>query len=129
MLDELVHRAFQAFNQRDLAALLEIVHPEVRLHSLMTEAEGGDFTGHDGVRDWQRAILEIFPDWCPQLREVNDRGDAAIVRFHITATAAGSGARIDQGYWMAVHSRDGLVDFFGFYRSQPDASEALASHG
>ena len=45
--------------------------------------------------------------------------------FDVTATAAGSGARIEQSYWQAMRVRDGAVDFFGFYRSEEEALGAL----
>jgi ketosteroid isomerase-like protein len=126
VLDDLVQRAFDAFNRKDLEGLLELLHPEVHVHSLMTEAECVDYFGHQGVREWHAAVFEIFPDWQPKLREVRDHGDsAATAVFVATATAAGSGVRIEQSYWEATHVRDGLVDFFGFYRSEGDAREAL----
>jgi ketosteroid isomerase-like protein len=121
----LVHRAFDAFNRRDLDGLLELLHPEVRVHSLMTEAECEDYTGYEGVRVWHAAVYEIFPDWGPQIREIHDLGDAALVGFDAKATAAGSGVRIEQSYWQAMSLRDGAVDFFGFYRSEEEALAAL----
>jgi ketosteroid isomerase-like protein len=121
----LVHRAFEAFNARDLDGLLELLHADVRVHSLMTEAECEDYAGHEGVRQWHAAVYEIFPDWCPQIREIHDLGGAAVVAFDVTATAAGSGVRIEHGYWHALSVRDDAVDFFGFYRSRAEALEAL----
>jgi ketosteroid isomerase-like protein len=126
VLDDLVHRAFDAFNRRDLDGLLAMLAPDVRVHSLMTEAEREDYHGHEGVREWHAAVFEIFPDWRPLAREIRELGDGAvIVVFDVTATAAGSGARIEQSYWQAARVRDGLIEFFGFYRSEEDAREAL----
>jgi hypothetical protein len=76
--------SFDAFNRRDLEGLLELLHPDVRVHSLMTEAECSDYAGHDGVRAWHA-----------------------------------------EGYWQAMSLRDGAVDFFGFYRNEEEALEAL----
>jgi ketosteroid isomerase-like protein len=126
MLDELVHRAFVTFNRRDLDGLLELLHEDVQVHSLMTEAERQDYHGHEGVREWHAAVYDVFPDWRPQPREVHAVGDdAVVVPFDVTATAAGSGVRLEQGYWLAARVRDGLVSFYGFYRSERDALEAL----
>jgi ketosteroid isomerase-like protein len=126
MLEELVRRAFEKFNSRDLDGLLELLHEDVRVHSLMTEAERQDYHGHQGVREWQAAVFDVFPDWCPQPREVHAVGDdAVVVPFDVTATGAGSGVRLEQGYWLAARVRDGLIDFYGFYRREQDALEAL----
>ena len=122
----LLTRAFEMFNRRDVDGLLELLHPEVRVHSLMTEAEGADYVGHDGVRRWQTAVLDIFPDWCPQLREIDELGGGAVLgRFAVTATGGGSGAPIDQAYWVAGQMREGRILFYGFYRTEGDAREAL----
>jgi ketosteroid isomerase-like protein len=55
-LEPLVRRSFAAFNARDVEGLLELLDPEVRVRSLMTEAEGAVYSGHDGVRAWLAAI-------------------------------------------------------------------------
>ena len=125
MCQSLVRRAFDAFNRGDVDGLLELLHPEIRVRSLMTEAERQDYQGHAGVREWYAAVIEIFPDWCPTMREIDDLGDAAVVAFDVTATAAGSGVRIEQGYWQAVRIRDGVVDLFGLSRSEVEALAAL----
>jgi ketosteroid isomerase-like protein len=124
-MQELVQRAFATFNAGDLDGLLELLHPDVRVRSLMTEAERSDYHGHQGVREWHAAVFEIFPDWCPRARAVEDLGDAAVVRFDVTATAAASGVRIEQCYWLAARRRGGAIDFFGFFRSEDDARAAL----
>ena len=49
-MGDLVDRAFKAFNSRDLEGLLTLLHPEVRVRSLMTEAERAGYDGHKGVR-------------------------------------------------------------------------------
>jgi ketosteroid isomerase-like protein len=56
---ELVRRAFDAYNSRDLEGLLSLMHPEVHVRSLMTEAERSDYHGHQGVREWYAAIFEV----------------------------------------------------------------------
>ena len=125
MVADLVRRAFDKFNSGDLEGLLELLDPDVRVHSLMTEPERTEYHGHEGVREWYAAVFQIFPDWHPEPREIEDLGDASILRFDVTATAATSGVRIEQSYWQAGRFRDGLITFFGFYRSEEDARKAL----
>jgi ketosteroid isomerase-like protein len=125
MVVDLVRRAFDAFNRGDIEGLLELLDPDIRIHSLMTEPERAEYHGYQGVRDWFAAIFEIFPAWRPEPREIEDLGDASILRFDVTATAVTSGVRIDQSYWQAGRFRDGLITFFGFYRSEEDARKAL----
>jgi ketosteroid isomerase-like protein len=124
-MQELVQRAFATFNARDLDGLLELLHPDVRVRSLMTEAERAVYEGHPGVREWYAAVFDVFPDWSPQIREIHEVEGRAIIPFDVTATATGSGVRIEQSYWAAVRVRDGAIDFFGFFRSEDDAAAAL----
>lgn len=56
---------------------------------------------------------------------MRDVGNGVVACFEVAATAAGSGVRIEQVYWHAASVRDGLVDFFGFYRSEAEALAAL----
>ena len=96
----------------------------------MTEAERADYHGHRGVREWYAAVFDVFPDWSPVIDEISLVGDdAVVISFTANATGVGSGIRIEQGYWQGVHLRDGLVDYFGFFRSRAEALEALGLGG
>jgi ketosteroid isomerase-like protein len=45
---ELLHRAYDAFNRRDLDALLALCDPDVEFISYTMQVEGGDpYRGHD----------------------------------------------------------------------------------
>lgn len=91
----------------------------------MTEAERIHYHGHEGVREWMAAVFEIFPDWTPIPAELRDFGGKVLVRMEVTATAATSGVRIDQGFWSAATLRGGMVTWFGFFRTEEDALAAL----
>lgn len=125
-VDELVRRMFDAYNSRDVEALLAVLHPSVRIHSLITEGQPADYHGHQGAREWFTAVSDVFDDWSSvidEIRPVADQG--AAVAFTVTVTGSASGARIDQSYWQGIRSRDGLVDYVGFFRSEEDALSAL----
>ena len=48
---ELVHRAADAFNQRDLDAYLTGLDPAVEFRSRVVGMKGG-YHGHEGIRRW-----------------------------------------------------------------------------
>lgn len=123
---ELITSAFDAWKRRDVDALVLLLDPDVRLRSLMTEPERQYYHGHEGVRQWLAAVLEVFPDWNPEIQEIKELDDSAVVRFHATATGHGSGVTIDSDYWLCVQLRDGKAFFFGFYRTEDDARSGLA---
>jgi ketosteroid isomerase-like protein len=126
MAEELVRRAVNAFMARDLEGILALADPRIELRSLLTEAERPLYHGHEGVRDWWRAVFGVFPDWRPQPRRASyDEDGAVVLGLDVTATGAGSGVPIDQTYWLGARVRAGKITFFGFFRTESDALEAV----
>jgi ketosteroid isomerase-like protein len=126
MAEELVQRAVSAFMARDLEGVLALADPEIELRSLLTEAERPLYHGHDGVRDWFEAVFGVFPDWRPQPRRASyDEDGAVVIGLDVTATGAESGVPIDQTYWLGARVQAGKISFFGFFRTQEDALEAV----
>jgi ketosteroid isomerase-like protein len=126
MSEEVVMRAVRAFMGRDLDGILELADPRIVLRSLLTEAERPLYHGHDGVREWFHAVFGVFPDWRPEPRRASyDEDGAVVVPLDVTATGAGSGVPIDQTYWLGAQVEAGKITFFGFFRTEPDALEAV----
>ena len=57
--EDLIHKAYSAFNARDIDTALSTFHPEVQWPKAF---EGGYVTGHDEIREyWTRQWTEINP--------------------------------------------------------------------
>jgi ketosteroid isomerase-like protein len=126
MSQEVVLRAVGAFKARDLDGLLALADRRIVLRSLLTEPERALYHGHDGVRDWFNAVFGVFPDWLPEPRRPShDQDGAVVVALDVTATGAGSGAPIDQTYWLGAQVEADKIRFFGFFRTEADALEAV----
>jgi ketosteroid isomerase-like protein len=126
MAEELVRRAVNAFMARDLPGLLELAHEEIVLRSLLTEAERPLYHGHEGVREWFDAVFGVFPDWRPAPRSASlDEHGSVVVCLDVTATGAVSGAPIDQVYWLGARVEADKLVFFGFFRTEGDALDAV----
>ena len=126
MSEQLVRRAVDAFMEQDLAGILAVADPEIELRSLLTEAERPLYSGHDGVREWFDAVFGVFPDWRPQPRDATyDEQDAVVIPLDVTAHGAGSGAPVDQSYWLGARVRADKIIFFGFFRTESDAVDAV----
>lgn len=62
-ISHLIHKAYAAFNSRDIAAALTTFHPQVEWPKAF---EGGYVNGHDAIRDyWTRQWTEINPRVAP----------------------------------------------------------------
>jgi len=126
MAEAIVRRAVDAFMARDLDGILAVSDDEIVLRSLLTEAERPLYHGHDGVRDWFDAVFGVFPDWKPLPRPAShDEEGAVVIGLDVTATAAESRVPIDQTYWLGARVRDAKIVFFGFFRTEHDALEAI----
>jgi ketosteroid isomerase-like protein len=106
--EETLQRTYQAFNDRDIDAVLERVHPEVDWPNAW---EGGRVVGRDAVRDyWTRQFAEISSTVEPE--SFTEEPDGAVtVQVHQVVRDANSGelltdSRVRHRYWF---DKDGLV--------------------
>ena len=70
---ELAYRASDAFNRRDLGALLALTDDYVEVVSFCAAMEG-DYHGHAGMRRWWPNLFHVFPDFNIEVVEVRDLG-------------------------------------------------------
>jgi ketosteroid isomerase-like protein len=128
MAEQLVRSAVEAFMARDIDGILAVADEEIVLRSLLTEAERPLYYGHDGVRDWFENVFGVFPDWSPRPRPAShDQDGSVVIGLDVTATGAGSGAPVDQTYWLGARVRAAKIIFFGFFRTEEDALDAVSS--
>lgn len=120
---ELAHRGYDAFNRRDLGALLALMDADVEYVSGLVEMEGG-YHGHDGIRRWWKNLLDIFPDFTVEVVEVRDLGDMTVATLRNRAHSAGSDTMVEQGQWVVGQWRDKKLVWGGGYRTEADALEA-----
>ena len=121
---EALRRAYAAVNRGDLDGLLVTVHPDVEFTSLVAEAEGETFRGHDGVRRWWKEVALLLGGLRGEFEEVRDLGDTVLAR--IVATYRPRGVEVRQTVWHLAHYRDGTVRSWHFFRTE---EEALAAAG
>jgi ketosteroid isomerase-like protein len=122
----LVETALEAINRRDVDALVATLDEGVELRSLLTEAERPVYHGHQEVREWLSAVLEVFPDWRPAVQVLEEEDGGVLVNFVVDAHGSGSGAPIHQTYWVGVRVARGKITFVRFCRTRQEALEALS---
>ena len=54
---EVMEAAYAAITRDDLDAFLALAHPEIEFRSLIAEAEGRAYRGHEGVREWWDSVI------------------------------------------------------------------------
>ena len=121
---ELAHQAYEALQRHDIDGFLEYVDPEAVWNSLLLEMEGPLY-GHAGVRAWWSNLLAVFPDWAPVLVEARALGNFVVVHARGTGSALVSGVGIDQDLWQVAEMRDGRIVWYGAFRTEREALEAV----
>ena len=57
---ELLRRWIEAFNAREIDAMIAHCDPSIELHSVFAAAGGAVYSGHDGLRRWQRDLEDAW---------------------------------------------------------------------
>jgi ketosteroid isomerase-like protein len=121
-LRRLADVAFGALNSGDLDGFLALVAEDVEFTSMVAEAEGTTFRGHEGVREWWETVRGAFKDPRWEVLEVRGSGEWGVTRIRSTGTL--SGVPVAQAVWQAARLRDGKLTWWAFFRSEGEALEA-----
>jgi ketosteroid isomerase-like protein len=119
---EIMEEGYAAIARRDLDAFLAIAHPAIEFRSLIAEAEGGTFRGHEGVRQWWQSVIESL-GITPGAETIEAFRDRGITRMRLEGTV--EGVDVPQHMWMAWRVRDGLCVWWATFRTEAEALEAV----
>jgi ketosteroid isomerase-like protein len=123
---ETVRRAFQAFNDRDVDAMLRewADDVEMHLHGGFADLMGAEFRGHDGVRRW-------FDEWVESLgiraeiESIAESRDRVVVIARAIGAGDASGAPVELRGGQVYSFRDGLISAVDNYYDPDEALEAV----
>ncbi len=122
---ELLYRAYDAINRRDLDVFLALSDPDLEFTPLLLELEGGGpYRGHDGVRRWWEDLLGVFPDYGIEVDEIQDLGNVTVVHARGHGHGVGSNAFTEQPFWQVTEWRGGKAIWWHNFLSEADALEA-----
>ena len=119
---ELMEAAYDAIGRDDLDAFLALAHPEIEFYSLIAEADGGAFRGHDGVREWWAAVIHSL-GISPRPEAIESFRDRGITLLRLAGTV--DGVEVPQHMWMAWRIRDGLLVWWRTFREEDAALESV----
>ena len=123
---ELNRRWIEAFNSRDIEAVIALCDPSVEFHSGFAAVGGGVYYGHDGMRRWHRDLKEA---WGEQIRlqpeAYFDRGEYLLMFFVYHGRGEHSGAEVATPATSVGQWRDGLLTYTTVYLDRADALRDL----
>ena len=122
---ELVRRAFEAYQRRDVDGLLPYIDEEFELRSaIVGGAEGDVYRGPEGLRNWLADSDESFDELRIVPTEFRDLGDRVLVFGQIQARGRESGLELDSPTgWLCTVRGGKLLKSEGFL-SHAQALEA-----
>jgi hypothetical protein len=85
---EILKAAYAAIERDDLDAFLALTHPEIEFHSLIAEADGRTFRGHEGVREWWDSVIRSL-GVRPGAEHIEGFRDRGITRMHLAGRIGG----------------------------------------
>lgn len=127
---ELVRRAFQAFNDRDIDGLRALYAEDIewRLSGGFAELIGADIKGCDALLPWLADWIENLGVRVELQRAVQAGAQVAVV-CEQRATGRASGVPVAQQFGQVYTIRDGQISVIENYYEPNDALEAVKSRG
>ena len=126
----MVRSLLDAWNRRDLDAMLDLGGSELAFVNSPTAVEPGTRRGRDEVIEVARKQWEILADARIEVDKFFDRGDEVITLGRLSRRMPGSDARIEEPHLGSYQFRDGKitrVEVLGFGRAE--VQKALEAAG
>jgi ketosteroid isomerase-like protein len=119
-------RHMEAFNARDIEALIAYSDPDVELHSTFAAVGGAVYHGHDGLQRWLRDTEEV---WGAEIRgepqAYFDLGDQTLMFYMLHGRGRHSGAEVAMPVAHMARWRDGLGVYYKSFAHREDALSDL----
>ncbi len=122
---KLVDRAYDAWNRRDFAALMSLVHPDVVLIQDRAIPGADVVEGRDELRRWLEAFADTWENFRLTAEKTVEVADRIAVIVRVEATGKGSGIELDARVGHLVTAVDGKVLTWQTFNDPHEALEAV----
>ena len=125
---EIAKRVIDAFNRRDVDAILEFVNQDVEWFPAMPVTFGGGaLRGREGIESYIREVSDTWEEYRVVGQDFRDLGgEEVLVLSRIEGRGAGSGGLVDAAMGQIFDFRDGKI---ARVRTYLDHGEALKAAG
>jgi ketosteroid isomerase-like protein len=124
---DLVRRALEAINRRDLDAFLQLAEPDVvQDWSRAMGPQSGIYRGRTEVRQFLHSWWDAFEESVIVVDELIDAGDQVVAVFHGRQRGRASGIEVEgRGAVLVWNLQDGAISSATLYQKRDDALEAI----
>lgn len=116
-----------AYNARDIEALLAQFHSDAVWHTTPGFLWPGPYRGRDALRGLFSHWWQGWDSGHADARELEAAGDRARLSAHIQGRSAGSGEDVGLTLNWVFHLRDGLIDLVRSFETPAEAHAELTS--
>lgn len=123
---DFVRRTFEAFNARDLEALLATVHPEIEFLPVTRAVanQGQPYRGHEGIRKYFLDVAEVWQELRVTPRSYVELGDH-VAAYGRVYGRAGDGTVVDSPADWIWEIRDGKIVWGCVYTKRDEALRTI----
>jgi ketosteroid isomerase-like protein len=94
---EIVRRAYELFERRDIDGAIGLVAEDFELHLPDIYPEGPEtFRGRDGLRRWLAMVQDTWGEWRFDVERLIDAGERVVSLVRIVAEGGASGVPVDR---------------------------------
>jgi ketosteroid isomerase-like protein len=125
---EAFKRAIEAYNRRDVEALLHELDTEIEWRPVLPVVLGGDTTvyrGHDGVRQLLRDLDEVLAERQLHFSEIREVGDHVVATGSLRIRGKSSGALSESPFGCVAELKNGKAIRIQTYLDPSEALEHL----
>jgi ketosteroid isomerase-like protein len=123
---EIVREAVEAFNDGNLDAAFELVHPDIELRSPDVFPDAATYRGVEAVREFFETWLETFQGFRLHLEDCVAAGDERVLAtLRVSGQGVESGASVESPkLFQLIDLRDGKILRASFFPTETEALEA-----
>ena len=121
---DVVRRMFDAFADRDLDAMLELIDEDAEFLPVTANLTTGGvpYRGHAGIAQYMEDVAQVWPRLRVYPEEYREEGDAVVVLGRVVAR--GGGMILDRPTGWLIKIRDGRIFWMRVYGTQDEALDA-----
>jgi ketosteroid isomerase-like protein len=118
---DVVRSSIDAFNARDIPALLSAIDPDVEWVPLRAVLEGDVYRGHEGIHRFIADCDEDIEHMQVRMDDATQMGDYVVVDGAIVGRGRGSGNDLDLTLAWLMHVTAERVDYLRAYTDRAEA--------
>ena len=122
---EIIKRAVDAFNERDVETFMALTTPDFEWFPAMDRLlERGSYRGREGIEAYFEVVSDTWEEFQVVPDGFRDLGDRVLVLGRAEGRGRSSGVRVDTPLGTVVEFRDGKMSRIRAYLDHDEASRA-----